>query len=330
MRHWFVIAGLLAAVLAPCEAQYSRREADRVGYGQPAYARGQADYGRPVETLLFSYKAGDSIAALGGTFSRTSSATFTDANGVIQTATSGALRDSHYIDGARTALLEDARTNLLSRSEEFNTGWGAFGAASTVTADTVVAPDGTVTADTIEFSGNGGRAQGGIATPTVTRFSVWLRADAAGTVNLSPFNNETGAASVNVTTSWQRVGATFTNNGGGAYIRRTAGTTLTKVYVWGAQLEGASTTSSYARSTTSAVTRAADSLVDTQNVAGETLTQYDRYWDTATAAWVDSITTINTGNNYPNPITTFRAYRYRAVAKGVRDLAWFQGKGFTP
>jgi hypothetical protein len=46
-------------------------------------------------------------------------------------------------------LVEEQRTNLVVRSEEFdNAGWGRSGATlPTVTANTSVAPDGTTTAD---------------------------------------------------------------------------------------------------------------------------------------------------------------------------------------
>lgn len=52
----------------------------------------------------------------GYSFTRATTATYTDENGVIQTAASGELRNSHYIDGERTILLEPASTNVLHNS----------------------------------------------------------------------------------------------------------------------------------------------------------------------------------------------------------------------
>jgi hypothetical protein len=63
------------------------------------------------------------------TFTRASSGTFVGSDGVIKTAV----------------------TNLLSRSQEFNTTW--INRSSTDTADTTTAPDGTSTADTVTVDG---------------------------------------------------------------------------------------------------------------------------------------------------------------------------------
>jgi hypothetical protein len=57
-------------------------------------------------------------------------------------AAAGALRR-----GDRGVLIEGSRTNLLLRSQEFGTTWTAQ--RTTVTANTIAAPDGTTTADTV-------------------------------------------------------------------------------------------------------------------------------------------------------------------------------------
>jgi hypothetical protein len=76
-----------------------------------------------------------------GTFTRASTATYKDANGIIQTALSGVHRIQ---DGGM--LLEPQRTNLALRSEEFdNASW--VKTRSTITASATTAPDGTATAD---------------------------------------------------------------------------------------------------------------------------------------------------------------------------------------
>lgn len=59
-------------------------------------------------------------------------------------------------NGTLALLKEPARTNSLLRSQEFETTWGAFGAggpaAPTVTANAATAPDGTNTADRVQFA----------------------------------------------------------------------------------------------------------------------------------------------------------------------------------
>ncbi len=62
--------------------------------------------------------------------------------GVIEQAAAGVAR----VDAGKGLLVEGQRTNLLLRSAEFdNSAWAKAG--STVTANAVVAPDGTLTAD---------------------------------------------------------------------------------------------------------------------------------------------------------------------------------------
>jgi hypothetical protein len=91
--------------------------------------------------------------------SRASSATYYDANGVIQTAAVDEARTAAYLpDGngnfvsAGPLLLEDAGTNLLLQSEDFSTPtW--VGNAS-VQTNQIAAPNGTVTADRITGTGS--------------------------------------------------------------------------------------------------------------------------------------------------------------------------------
>ena len=83
------------------------------------------------------------------TFSRASAARYVDSALVIKSAAIDAARDSHYINkGLKTLLLEDERTNLLLRSEEFDNGsWTKT--RTTVSANSTTAPDDEVTADSI-------------------------------------------------------------------------------------------------------------------------------------------------------------------------------------
>jgi len=76
----------------------------------------------------------------------------------IKSAPSGSIRDNHWVipNGAtrpvRTLLTEPQRTNLLIRSQEFDT-WTQVGA--TTTPNVAMAPDGTTTADSITAIGTG-------------------------------------------------------------------------------------------------------------------------------------------------------------------------------
>ena len=82
------------------------------------------------------------------TFTRASTATYYDQFGVLQTAPAGVPRFDHDpVTGESLGfLIEEQRTNLLTYSEQFdNAAWTKSNA--TVTANTVVAPDGTLTGD---------------------------------------------------------------------------------------------------------------------------------------------------------------------------------------
>ena len=87
------------------------------------------------------------------TFTRASTATFVGADGLIQTAASGAARFDHNpATGESLGLLvEEARTNLTLYSGDFSQAhWSKF-LLSIFTANTIIAPDGTLTGSFIAF-----------------------------------------------------------------------------------------------------------------------------------------------------------------------------------
>ena len=84
------------------------------------------------------------------TFTRASSGTFVGSDGVLKTATTNEPRFDHNPTTGESLglLVEEARTNLVLRSEEFdNASWTKT--RSSVTADAITAPNGTTTADTL-------------------------------------------------------------------------------------------------------------------------------------------------------------------------------------
>ena len=90
------------------------------------------------------------------TFSRGTSGSFVGSNGLIQSASSDVARFDHNpaTNTAKGLMLEEARTNLVEHSEEFNDSFFTSTRVS-VSANATTAPDGTTTADTlIEDSSN--------------------------------------------------------------------------------------------------------------------------------------------------------------------------------
>jgi hypothetical protein len=199
------------------------------------------------------------------TFTRASSGTFVDSAGTLQTAATDVPRFDHNPTTGESLglLVEEQRTNLLLRSEEFDTAsWTLFGTASR-TANTTVAPNGATTADSVTLPASSGIFQlvTGSASTAYT-FSVWVRCDTTQTVRLVINTNlsDPTVLTVTATSSWQRFSITKTTSVGTltvtSQVDTGGGNTF---YLWGAQLEaGAFPTSYIGPTTTAAVTRSAD------------------------------------------------------------------------
>ena len=190
-------------------------------------------------------------------------------------------------------LREEQRTNLLLRSEEFGTTWVSTRAS--VTANSIVAPDGSLTADKITEDTTAATTHlltqvGTLISIVGSRYtySVYAKADGRNWIVLSPgstwgyawFDISAGAvgtvidgggattASItNVGNGWYRcvVSATAVDARGLQILLANANNVVTYtgngtsgIYIWGAQLEKGAFPTSYIPTTTAAVTRSAD------------------------------------------------------------------------
>jgi len=224
------------------------------------------------------------------TFTRASTATFIDANGLVRTALSNTPRFEHDPTTGRCLglLLEPARTNLVVNSQIFaGAAWtrsgAGLGSAPVVTENAAVAPDGTTTAARGVFALNGGATSADISsiTPTTlatvaaqpTVAAIWLksntsasylmRLDFSGTVS----DDANYPSAITVTTEWRRfeirlASPADTSRKMVLRLRGTLGTSdSADILMWGGQQEtasGAVFASSYIPTAGATVTRATD------------------------------------------------------------------------
>jgi hypothetical protein len=185
-------------------------------------------------------------------------------------------------------LVEEQRTNLLLRSQEFDdAGWFKNGA--TVTTNTVVSPDGTLTADKLveDTATSLHRTYYQLATTAGAHtFSLYAKKaerewlvlilfDNSGTSPSVYFNLSTGVVGntsnatgtiTSVGNGWYRCTITATIGASGAsgaqvYLTTANGGPVTYtgdgtsgIYIWGAQLEAASTVGPYIKTVATAIT----------------------------------------------------------------------------
>jgi len=158
-------------------------------------------------------------------------------------------------------LIEYAPENLILRSEEFNEiSWAKLnnssGAVPVVTPNAVLSPTGTLTADLVAFPavpvGENPRLEqnrSSIAGSSFV-FSFWIRSDSPTTVRVGHL---TPSITVSATTEWVRVSYAFTfTSGGFPQIVGPISGAASNVYLWGAQLERASTARTYYPTTSAA------------------------------------------------------------------------------
>tara|TARA_R110002020_G_scaffold283158_1_gene498896 strand:+ start:18502 stop:20373 length:1872 start_codon:yes stop_codon:yes gene_type:complete len=173
-------------------------------------------------------------------------------------------------------LVEAQSTNLLLYSQEFDNAWWKKN-SSTVTANAAVAPDGTTTAEKLALGGvNSARVfrNSTVTTSNTHVLSIWMKGTAGEKVSIEAGS---GGNSVTLTADWVRY--SVVNTGGETstncrVINRAAdGDDANDVYIWGIQLEEASTPSSYIVTGAANATRNADVLSVTGLSGSSTVTE---------------------------------------------------------
>ena len=197
------------------------------------------------------------------TFTRGSTATYSDESGIIRTAAANEARFDHDSDGNSLGLLiEESRTNEFPYSEDFsNSSWTKVN--TTVTTNAATAPDGTSTANRLQIGATNGviydNAVQGVASNST--ISMWVKAVNPGTDDVFRLASAGDlTADLTATNEWVRYTFTSSTNTSSLHgIARPSDNTAADVYVWGAQFEeGKTFPTSYIPTAGATATRAVD------------------------------------------------------------------------
>lgn len=308
-------------------------------------------------------KPGDGFAQLGGitSFSRadaTACATHRTAVGGMNTVAANVLRDAHYIGAVRTVLLEATDSNPFTKSQKLDDlAWTKQ--RTTVSADAIAAPDGTLTGDKLVETAAGTttyytrRATPALTNSTPSIYSAFIQKAQRTFVAMHTFGKDAvdRYSGVNLTTgalgdtdpqhtvqveswgAWWRLMCKFNSNAGAGspavdfLIAQSAvnpftvtGDITKGLYWWGEQFSADQAVfRSYIATDAGAVTRAPDALVLNGIVTPVASTLYYRYFDLATWAFADAAAAYVSGAAITPPVD--RAYTDFAILQGTLTAA---------
>jgi hypothetical protein len=217
-------------------------------------------------TLAFNDEGGN-FKPLPFNFTRSTSGTRVNKDGLIEVVTNNKPRIDFLNDSNGALLLEPSRLNVATYSEDFSNGVYTQ-TNGTVTINNAISPDGTQNADTWTATSGSAQLQGVVVITSGVQYtmSIYLkRKTGTGQVSLRGVSNT--STPITITDEWQRYSVTLTStdtNGRYGVLLLNSGD---EVYVWGAQLEAGSYATSYIPNygTALGVTRSAETCNDAGN-----------------------------------------------------------------
>lgn len=244
--------------------------------------------------------------------------------------------------------------NLLTRSQEFNTGWSLQN--TTISPNTAIAPDGTLTADLVTntpnqlsyvgqntfISANTTYTISVYVKPVTTNKIIAIELDTTGSgtyivpvYNLDNLTTSGGGTKsiVNVGNGWYRIICTFTTSAGTPkfnvfYIGAYGSTPDTvSMYLWGAQLEKSYTANTYV-ATTSSISSGSITWLDLSgNGSNGTLTSGPIYSNTNAGVMTFDGTNdfIDVANNSFTRFPHDQAWSFSIFCKPITQNTTFPG-----